>query len=110
MELTSGNSHESSKVSSHDSLKSYFSRTLVIMPFLVTTTGESATTLANKRLYFKLCFDSIFPLFRNIVGAVISRVDQHILQSSRPFREVLLINRKCDVLLLTVFIRYLHVF
>lgn len=73
-------------------LEEYFSRTLVIMPFLVTTVGESGTTVANKKAYFKLCFDSIFPLFRNILGAVISTEDQEIMKNARPFREVLLLN------------------
>lgn len=73
-------------------LKEAFKRTLVVMPFLVTTVGESGTSLANKKIYFKLCFDSIFPLFPNILGAVISTKDQEILKNSRPFREVLLLN------------------
>ena len=72
------------------SVEDYFDRTLVIMPFLVTTTGESSTSLANKKLYFKLCFDSLYPLFRNILGAVINKDDQSILMKSRPFREVML--------------------
>lgn len=76
--------------SSLKELERAFSRTLVVMPFLVTTTGESGTTVANKKLYFKLCFDSIYPLFKNILGAVINKQDQKILKSARPFRDVML--------------------
>ena len=71
-----------------------FSRTLVVMPFLVTTSGESGTTVANKKIYFKLCFDSIYPVFKNILGAVINKQDQKILKSARPFRDVMLFNGK----------------
>ena len=48
--------------------------------------------MANKKLYFKLCFDSIYPIFKNIMGAVISAKDRDILKTSRPFRDVLLFN------------------
>mgnify|MGYP003384959320 CR=1 FL=1 len=83
---------DSSFTSSAAGVEDSFARTLVVMPFLVTTVGESSTSLANKKIYFKLCFDSLFPLFRNIFGAVINAADQKILQNSRPFREVLLLN------------------
>lgn len=77
-----------------------FDRTLVVMPFLLTTVGESSTTLANKHHYYRLCFDSIFPIFKNIIGAVLNRQDQTILQESRPFRQVLLLKerwRQCEL-------------
>mmetsp|Transcript_26637 Transcript_26637/g.45030 ORF Transcript_26637/g.45030 Transcript_26637/m.45030 type:complete len:354 (-) Transcript_26637:523-1584(-) len=86
-------------------LEKAFSRTLVVMPFLVTTSGESGTTVANKKIYFKLCFDSVYPVFKNILGAVINKQDQKILKSARPFRDVMLFkerNNDCELPLLAL--------
>eukprot|EP00602_Paraphysomonas_sp_CaronLab_P012540 CAMPEP_0185038474 /NCGR_PEP_ID=MMETSP1103-20130426/34182_1 /TAXON_ID=36769 /ORGANISM="Paraphysomonas bandaiensis, Strain Caron Lab Isolate" /LENGTH=368 /DNA_ID=CAMNT_0027576917 /DNA_START=527 /DNA_END=1633 /DNA_ORIENTATION=+ len=71
------------------SLQELADRTLVVIPFLLSSKGESGTMKTYRKKNLKLCFWSIFPLFRNIIGAVVNDRDREQALRILPFSRVI---------------------